>query len=214
MARPPRRDREIARIREDILQAAARAFSEKGIHAATMQDIAREAGYTAASLYTYFDSKDRILEALKELVVREFAATFDEPVPDGLTLRQRLELLMYRQYQVLERHRDAFTVFISGIRDGRPIGCTEGTRPPNGFFLFSGRLKQFLADAGWEKEYPAEILDDAALVLAGLHHAFFFRWVANDDRLKLSDRAADVVGFFFHGVGGAVEARPRKTTRT
>lgn len=214
MARPPRRDREIVRIREDILQAAARAFAEKGVHAATMQDIAREAGYTAASLYTYFESKDRILDALQELVVREFAATFEEPVPEGLTLRQRLELLMYRQYQVLERHRDAFSVFLAGLREGRAIGCEDGAARPRPFFLFVNGIKRYLENAGWEKEFPAELLEDAALVLSGLHHSFFIRWVAGEDHTKLSDRAADVVTYFFHGLVGACEARPRKPPRS
>jgi AcrR family transcriptional regulator len=60
MATPRRQQRNIARIREDIVEAAARAFSRHGHRRVTMQDIAREAGYTAASLYTYFRSKKEI----------------------------------------------------------------------------------------------------------------------------------------------------------
>lgn len=213
MARPPRRDREIVRIREDILAAAAHAFAEKGFHAATMQDIAREAGYTAASLYTYFESKDRIFDALQELVIREWAATFEEPVPEGLTLRQRLELLLYRQFQLLDRHRDAFTVFLAGIREGRPMGCSEKGPRPAGFFLFVNGLKRFLEASGWEKEFPQVPVEDAALVLAGLHNSFFIRWVASENPARLSDRAADVIAYFFHGVTGD-RTPPRKPSRS
>ena len=44
MKAPQRREREIARTREDIVDAASRAFVEIGVHDATMQDIAAEAG--------------------------------------------------------------------------------------------------------------------------------------------------------------------------
>jgi AcrR family transcriptional regulator len=209
MARPPRREREIERIREDILHAAARAFAEKGFHAATMQDIAREAGYTPASLYTYFESKDRIFAALFEAVARESKATFEEPVPAGLTLRQRLELVVYRQYRIFDRHRDAFTVFFSGLNDGRPIACPHEGQRPAGFFVMLRHLTHFLREAGWETEYPGTPVEDAALVLAGIHNSFFISWVAANDDSHLSDRAADVVDYFFHGVSGR-ERSPRK----
>ena len=214
MARPPRREREIERIREDILHAAARAFAEKGFHAATMQDIAREAGYTAASLYTYFESKERIFSALFESVRRESAATFEEPVPEGLTLRQRLELLIYRQFRLFDKHRDAFTVFLAGLAEGRPLADREvGPGRSGGFFVMVDNLIRFLRAAGWEEEYPAVSPEDAALVLAGIHNAFFIAWVGGDKDSRLSDRAGDVVSYFFHGVSGQERAPGKKPSR-
>jgi len=58
MKAPQRREtRDRAHPRETSSRQPTRAFVEIGVHDATMQDIAREAGYTAASLYTYFRSK-------------------------------------------------------------------------------------------------------------------------------------------------------------
>jgi AcrR family transcriptional regulator len=79
MKAPQRREREIARTREDIVEAANRAFVEVGVHDATMQDIAREAGYTAASLYTYFRSKQEIVEAVMDQLTTEFLQVFEQP---------------------------------------------------------------------------------------------------------------------------------------
>ncbi len=45
-----RRHRLAALAREDILSAAAAAFATRGYQAATLQQIARTAGFTAASL--------------------------------------------------------------------------------------------------------------------------------------------------------------------
>ena len=43
--------------RGSILAAAERLFAEKGTEKTTMDDIAREAEYSKATLYVYFQSK-------------------------------------------------------------------------------------------------------------------------------------------------------------
>lgn len=50
--------------RAHVLDAARRVFADKGIEGASIREIAREAGYTAGALYSYFDSKEAIYAAL------------------------------------------------------------------------------------------------------------------------------------------------------
>ncbi len=50
--------------RREILEAAFRCFSEKGLHGTTMQEIANAAGLSAGALYHYFDSKEALVEEL------------------------------------------------------------------------------------------------------------------------------------------------------
>ena len=50
--------------RGSILAAAERLFSEKGTDKTTMDDIAREAEYSKATLYVYFQSKEEIVGAI------------------------------------------------------------------------------------------------------------------------------------------------------
>ncbi|MCD7947639.1 MAG: TetR/AcrR family transcriptional regulator [Oscillospiraceae bacterium] len=50
--------------RGSILAAAERLFGEKGIDKTTMDDIAREAEYSKATLYVYFQSKEEIVGAI------------------------------------------------------------------------------------------------------------------------------------------------------
>lgn len=47
--------------RNRIAMAAGRLFEIKGIEAATMDEIAKEAGYSKATLYVYFQSKEEIV---------------------------------------------------------------------------------------------------------------------------------------------------------
>ena len=50
--------------RGSILAAAERLFAEKGTERTTMDDIAREAEYSKATLYVYFQSKVEIINAI------------------------------------------------------------------------------------------------------------------------------------------------------
>lgn len=52
--------------RIEILTAAFRCFSRKGLHGTTMQEIADEAGLSSGALYRYFEGKESLIEALAE----------------------------------------------------------------------------------------------------------------------------------------------------
>ena len=47
-----------------VLDAARSVFAEKGLEGASIREIARQAGYTAGAIYSYFDSKEAIYAAL------------------------------------------------------------------------------------------------------------------------------------------------------
>ncbi len=47
--------------RENIVSAASALFLEKGIATASMDDIAKAAGYSKATLYVYFENKEEIV---------------------------------------------------------------------------------------------------------------------------------------------------------
>ncbi len=50
--------------RENVVSAASRLFMEKGIAATSMDDIAKAAGYSKATLYVYFKNKEEIVSIL------------------------------------------------------------------------------------------------------------------------------------------------------
>lgn len=94
MSRPRRKDVEIEHTRRHITGAAARVFARKGYAAATIQDIAAEADYSAPSLYSYFKGKRAIFDALLERLREEFGECCQTALPAGLTLAQKVELLL------------------------------------------------------------------------------------------------------------------------
>jgi len=56
-----RRERRVAARKAQILDAAAKVFSEKGFHRATTREIAEAADVSEGTIYNYFGSKDDLL---------------------------------------------------------------------------------------------------------------------------------------------------------
>ncbi len=87
-----RREREKLQRRDDLLRAAKKVFFKKGLHNATIDDVAAEAEVGKGTVYLYFDTKETILahlllEGLEELV-QDLEAAF---APDQkLAARTRL----------------------------------------------------------------------------------------------------------------------------
>jgi AcrR family transcriptional regulator len=76
-----------------ILDAAERVFARAGFHAATMQDVASEAGMSPGNLYRYFASKDAIVAGLAERDRSHIAEDFASLCPSRGALLDQLETL-------------------------------------------------------------------------------------------------------------------------
>ncbi|AOO79758.1 TetR/AcrR family transcriptional regulator [Bosea vaviloviae] len=75
-----------------ILDAAESVFARAGFHAATMHDVAVEAGMSPGNLYRYFASKDAIIAGMAERDRAQIAADFTQLDPAGAVLDQLEDL--------------------------------------------------------------------------------------------------------------------------
>jgi AcrR family transcriptional regulator len=98
--------------REDILEAAAQVFRQKGFHGASMQDIAEAVNLQKASLYHHVSSKQEILLALLdralELLLERISTISNQSIPADEKLQQ-----MIRSYlQILAENTDLSAVLL------------------------------------------------------------------------------------------------------
>jgi AcrR family transcriptional regulator len=80
--------------RDDILDAAAQVFRQKGFHGASMSAIADAVNLQKASLYHHVNSKQEILLELLDralgLLTEHIAAITSQPIPADQKLRQMI----------------------------------------------------------------------------------------------------------------------------
>ena len=77
--------------RRQIMDGAREVFLTLGFDAARMEEIARKAGVSKATLYVYFDSKEALFTDVVMCNVAATIARFGSHAPEGRTIEQRLE---------------------------------------------------------------------------------------------------------------------------
>lgn len=87
-----------------ILKAAFRVFGTRGLHQATLDDVARAAGITKGTIYLYFPSKADLFTAMLKARVNDImpAVEASEDGRSGPTTRDRLSTLgqdLYRFFR-------------------------------------------------------------------------------------------------------------------
>src|SRR4051794_10630567 len=65
-ARRSRREERREETRAELVEAAARVFARRGFHGASIDQIAREAGYSTGAIYWHFEGKDDLFLAVYE----------------------------------------------------------------------------------------------------------------------------------------------------
>lgn len=190
--------------RTKILEAAARVMAREGFRGSTVRGIAREAGYTASSLYTYFPNKEAIFAALREWLISRGREAFDAPLPASLTLVQKFELLTQR---LLERTMDTCDI-------GLPPLVTKTQLPDETFEEHLDASRGFLDHAtAWveDNSTPDERNGHSSLDLA---HAYVALLHGMAMQAALSgDSSRENVGRLFSkaaGYIGAILAMPPK----
>ncbi|HLF29376.1 MAG TPA: TetR/AcrR family transcriptional regulator [Anaerolineae bacterium] len=114
-----RREREKAQRREVILQAAREVFFERGIHHATVDEVAEQAEVSKGTVYLYFNTKETILahlllEGLERLVgdlETAFAPAESISAPDRI---RRLATAYLKFYQTYPAHFQLMSAFDRG----------------------------------------------------------------------------------------------------
>ena len=93
MARPKSEDK-----RSSILDAALRVFAERGLSAPTSA-ISREAGVAEGTLFTYYKTKDELVNALYRQIKLELADAMMSDFPRKSSVRSRFQHVWDRYVQ-------------------------------------------------------------------------------------------------------------------
>lgn len=96
-----RRTKEAAqKTRQDIFEAGLRVFSEKGFAAATMSDVAKEAGTTRGAIYWHFQNKEAFFKEILDRLSEQYKGLMAEATESGLpflaVLRNAIKTLLRR----------------------------------------------------------------------------------------------------------------------
>jgi AcrR family transcriptional regulator len=105
------------RVREDIIAAATRVFSDRGYHAASMAEIAEAVGIRKPSLYHHVRKKEDLLFAIHEQMIDELIEqTMPVFTSSSMTPAEKVRGALKIAMSFVARHRDGVTVFLTEQR--------------------------------------------------------------------------------------------------
>ena len=110
MKAPGRQQQRKEETRAELIEAAAAVFVERGYHAASLQQVAKRAGFTTGAIYGHFPNKDQLFLAVFEQFaltrVAELGSTAVSPgAPFGERARAHAD-----QWMARHKSDEGFTV--------------------------------------------------------------------------------------------------------
>lgn len=204
MFEEPVRDRRLERreaTRDEIVSAAWDLCRPEGLGALSLRDLARSVGMKAPSLYSYFDSKHAIYDAMYADGARAFVVAeadvprTDEPLADLKAITHffvrfctedpvRYQLLFQRPIPGFEPSPESFAISVDSLRALQERFASIGLTDPGNIDLFTA-LGTGLADQQISNDPGGD------------------RWI------RLIDEAMEML--YEHLVRGRAFRRPKKT---
>src|SRR6476620_6086694 len=93
--------------KRQILRAAMKLFSEQGLAATSIRDIARESGYTNPALYKHFASKEQLALHLFETCHRRLWSRCNAALVSAKSFDDRLEGYIAQFLELMDEHPEA-----------------------------------------------------------------------------------------------------------
>lgn len=109
-----RKERRRAAELGDIMNAASALFAERGFHNTSVQEVAARAEFSVGKIYSFFKSKEAILEALMDRFIAEMGSRLDEADDPTIPPLERMDRWLKHQFEFVNRHRDLIYI---GIRE-------------------------------------------------------------------------------------------------
>jgi TetR/AcrR family transcriptional regulator, cholesterol catabolism regulator len=104
------------KVRPDIVAAATRVFSQRGYHAASMNEVAEELGMRKPSLYHHVRKKEDLLFAIHEQLIDELIEQTVSVLLTAHTAEEKIRRVLRVNMSFVARHRDGVTVFLQERR--------------------------------------------------------------------------------------------------
>lgn len=98
---------------QSIQDAAMRVIARKGMAAATMQDIAEEAGVAKGTIYLYFRDRDELVEKTFDRAITELHRQVDAALERDEPFEQKLRAVLIAEMSFFRENREFFRLYNS-----------------------------------------------------------------------------------------------------
>lgn len=202
-ARKPRKKKDLEKRRGEIMDAALEVFTEKGYGAATMPEIARQAGVAAGTLYLYYPSKRKLfVEVVKNFIGTTPLFNMLSQMPQG-DLPAILRSVIKNRFDLIKNPSFTRLPFIMSEVQRDPelkaLWLKDFLQP---LIKQIGMLVRIMGATGKFRDFEPEVF---VRIMGGLFMGFMLLRIVEGDTSPLNkldnDRVADdIMNFILNGV--------------
>lgn len=182
--------------REDILEAAAQVFRQKGFHGASMKDIADAVHLQKASLYHHVSSKQEILLDLLDRALDMLLERISDISSQTLPADKKLRLMILEYLQILADNIDLATVLLI---EHRALDRRQHARHVPNRDRFEALWRDVLAEGVENKLFRCDDIGLTVRALLGLMN-WTITWYSPDGGKSIRQIANDYSDLLLNGL--------------
>jgi len=199
--RVPREIREL-----QMLEAAERAFAQRGFHAASVDAIAEASGITKPMVYAYFGSKEGLYRACMQRARMRLLDRLRGGVDTSAAPDQQLWHGLLAVFGFVERERASWAILLGEVTQGTGPFAAEGADVRRELAaLVAELLRRAAAAEGLDADALA-ITDPLARALMGAGESLAVWWADHPEE-PVERVALVLMNFAWNGLGGLIDGR-------
>jgi AcrR family transcriptional regulator len=182
--------------REDILEAAAQVFRQKGFHGASMNDIADAVNLRKASLYHHVTSKQEMLVEILDQALQLLLERISSITTQDIPADKKLQLMIREYLQILVENIDLAAVLLF---EHRSLERRQRARHIPNRDKFESLWKDTIVEGVRARLFVCE---DPALATRALFGAmnWTITWFREDGEMSIEKVADQYTKLLLHGL--------------
>ena len=182
--------------REDILEAAAQVFRQKGFHGASMANIAEAVNLQKASLYHHVSSKQEILFELLDRALELLLERISPIATQSIPADERLRLMIREYLQILAENTDLSAVLLF---EHRSLEGKQHARHVPNRDKFEALWRDVLAEGVRSKRFVCADVALAARAILGIMN-WTITWYRPNGDLTIKQIADQYANLLLNGL--------------
>ncbi|MDP2663403.1 MAG: TetR/AcrR family transcriptional regulator [Dehalococcoidia bacterium] len=181
---------------EQVAEAAAKLFREKGYHGTSMQDIADAVGIHKGSLYPHIRSKDALLYQVINGSLQTTTQQLEAIAESSMSPLDKLREAVEGHIGSIVAHRDRVAVFLEASKYLSPARRRSALKQQRRYESLIERILEEGVLAGQFRPCDAKVISFAILGMSN----WVYRWYSSKGKLKITDLAKIFAELALYGV--------------
>jgi TetR/AcrR family fatty acid metabolism transcriptional regulator len=191
---------------KNIIQSAARVFSQKGFARTTVSDIAQEAGIGKGTFYEYFESKEVVIYLAFEYFMEELVPDFKGIVQKSISASEKISLMIKGFSRILQSKEKqdllslTFDIWAEGIRS-QPHRKSIEMKMKQFYKDYREPVVKVLEQGIQSGEFRSDIKTEVeASVLVGLLDGLMVQWILDREKFPIQSALGAAVATILNGI--------------